>query len=73
MYYEWMDGFPLLYDGCYEHNISQARKAVEYYNRLGNDEQVNYWKEYIKQEKQKQREYENLSGFGKFIRKMGWI
>ena len=30
MYQEWIDGIPLLYEGAYEHNISELKKSISY-------------------------------------------
>lgn len=40
MYQEWMDAVPLLVEGCHKHNISQLRKAEDYWKREGNIERA---------------------------------
>lgn len=40
MYQEWMDAVPLLVEGCYEYNISQLRKAENYWEREGDIERA---------------------------------
>lgn len=68
MYQDWMDGVPLLFNGCYENNIAQAQKAVDYYEINEKKEQADSWRNYIQDEIQKQKEYESLSIFAKIKR-----
>lgn len=54
MYQEWMDGVPLIYKGAHEHNISELKKAISYYERQGSYSTVKAY------EKDLDKEYEEL-------------
>ena len=53
MYGEWMDAIPLLVSGCPENNITQLRRAQEYYRRHGDNESVNELEQRIVEELRK--------------------
>ena len=48
MYQEWMDGVPLLVEGCNEHNRQQLAIARDYYRRNGNEEMAKDMEEAMK-------------------------
>lgn len=53
MYQEWMDGVPLLYEGAYEHNISELKKAISYYEKQGSYSIVKAYEEDLNKEYEK--------------------
>lgn len=53
MYEEWMDAIPLIISGYPEHNIAQWQRAVNYWERNGNTEEVNRIRNLIEKEKLK--------------------
>lgn len=53
MYQEWMDGVPLLYEGAYEHNISELKKAISYYEKQGSYSTVKAYEEDLNKEYEK--------------------
>ena len=48
MYDEWMDGCPLLVEGCDEHNRSELAKARDYWRLHGNEEKAKEYEEAMK-------------------------
>ena len=53
MYQEWIDGIPLLYEGAYEHNISELKKAISYYEKQGSYSTVKAYEEDLNKEYEK--------------------
>lgn len=70
MYQEWMDGVPDIVEGCHENNRIEAGIAVAYYEKHGNPEIANYWRNYMNEEARKQEYEESLTTFGKIINKL---
>ena len=50
MYGEWMDAIPLLVNNYPRHNISELRKALNYWERQEDRERVEYYKKQINKE-----------------------
>lgn len=40
MYGEWMDAYPLLVTGYYEHNISELKRALRYWEKEKDNNKV---------------------------------
>lgn len=60
MYGDWMDGVPLFIPELYEYNIEEAKKAIKYYEKLGQEDTVRYYEEYIQQQQKEIEIYDRL-------------
>ena len=68
MYFEWMDGIPIIVSGCHEHNAEQYARAAKYYEEKGHAESAEHYTQLWKQEKQKAYEDSQLTWFDKVLR-----
>lgn len=59
MYQEWMEGFPVLVSGCYEHNIEQLKRAKHYYIEHNDFKAANFFQQSIDEEQYKLDEENN--------------
>ena len=48
-----MDGIPLLYEGAYEHKISELKKSISYYENQGSYATVKAYEEDLNKEYEK--------------------
>lgn len=68
MYGEWMDGIPILVDGCYEHNIEELETAKTYYIKHKNYKEVkNYDKLILEQKILRDKTKNNKNKLNKII------
>lgn len=68
MYFEGMEGIPIIVSGCYEHNAEQYKRAENYYENKGMTESAEHYHRLWQQEKQKAYEESQLTWFDKLLR-----
>ena len=73
MYFEILDAIPLIAPGCYHANAEQYGKAANYYHEHGDEESENYYRKLATIERIKAEEEENLTWFGKLVRKWSYV
>ncbi len=68
MWDEWMDAIPLCVEGCYEHNISEYKRAANYYSNHNMPNDAHYYEEKIIDERNKmEEEYNRPSKFKQIV------
>lgn len=72
MYFEGLEAIPLIFSGYHEHNISEYKKALSYAQRNGYKNDIENLKKAIAEEQAKLNEENNMTLFGKFIKRISY-
>lgn len=72
MYFEGLEAVPLIFSGCYEHNISEYKKALSWAQRNGYKSDIENLKREIAEEQAKLNEENSMTLIGKFIKKISY-
>lgn len=70
MYFEELEAIPLIFSGCYEHNISEYKKALSYAQKNGYKSDIENLKKAIAEEQAKLNEGNSTTLIGKFIKRI---
>lgn len=70
MYQEWLEGVPLLVPGCHYHNAQQLKAAEKYYEKQGDKESAEHFKNAYLLEEKLGREKENQTIVDKILKKV---
>lgn len=72
MYFEELEAIPIIVTDCYEHNISEYKKALSYAQRNDYKNDIENLKKAIAEEQRKLNEENSISSIGKFIKKISY-
>lgn len=72
MYFEGLETIPLIISGCYEHNISEYKKALSWAQRNGYKSDIKNLKKAIAEEQVRLNEENSMTLIGKIIKNISY-